>query len=101
MAAERAGWYCWRNERPGAPEIFTDGPSRAVKYERMAVPMVLLVAIQAPFVFQTIAELYRGERLAWYVLPLVPLSIGATGYALYAWLKLRARARALRGAVAL
>lgn len=101
MAAEFGNKYYWRNEDAGAPEIFTDGPSRMLKYGPIANVTGLLFLAMTVCVVRVVLNWIEQQSMTMLDKFLCPVWIGLAVYYGYAYLQLKARIRALREAPAL
>ncbi|WP_338768464.1 DUF2812 domain-containing protein [Massilia sp. METH4] len=96
MAAQRANTYFWCNERADAAELFTDAPSRALKYERLAKTTALILVALALALSKPVTNLITGEPLSGLDKVTAPVCLAVAVYSAYAFARLRARIRALR-----
>lgn len=100
MAVQRTDHYYWRNAQPEAPELFTDSPSRALKYRRIAKGNLLGLLCAGFILLRMALDYLNSKPLSTFDQFTCPLWGGLALYSIYAYLRLRARIRLLRSATA-
>ena len=101
MAAQRGDLYFWRHEGQEAPELFTDIPSRVLKYRRLLRTAMLIVALAAFCLSKAGINWLLGEPVSRFDKFAAPLWLVLAVYGGYSYLCLRTRIRALRECAAL
>ena len=96
MAARWSTWSVWRSERPGAPELFSDGPSRAARYQRISMLLGIGVLLHTGIVcLHGATLLHRPDTASNWQQGAVLLNVAALLFNLYGYARLRTRLRAL------
>lgn len=95
MAVQRTNRYYWRNDRPDAPELFTDGPSRALKYRQLARGNLLALLCVGFVLLRLALDTSNGKPMSTFDRFALPFWLGLALYSSYAYVRLKARIRVL------
>lgn len=101
MAAQRGDLYFWRHEGQEAPELFTDIPSRVLKYQRLLRTAMLILALTAFCLSKVVINWMLGEPVSRFDTFMAPLWFVLAVYGGYSFTRLRARIHSLRQRAAL
>lgn len=96
MAAQRGDLYIWRHEGQEAPELFTDIPSRMIKYQRLLRTAGLILAVMMFCLSKIVINLVLEEPVSRFDKFMAPLWLVLAVYGGYSFMRLRTRLRALQ-----